>query len=91
MSKEQFLDVYLSLKSTVISQSYAQLNEEERVQLGILLYQAHKVYQDIVQRRVIGTDYLKAALSYFACGDILKFVEEKVFATTCELFLLQTV
>lgn len=77
MSKEQFLNVYLSLKSTVIFHSYEELNKEERRRFGILLYQAHKVYQDIVQRRVIGTDYLKAALSYFACGDILKFVEER--------------
>ena len=64
--KENFLEDYLKFQQTAMLKEFAGLSEDDLKQINLLKSGAAKIYQNIVESRQIGADYLYAAFTYFS-------------------------
>ena len=64
--KENFLEDYLKFQQTAMLKEFAGLSEDDLKQINLLKSGAAKIYQNIVESRQIGADYLYAKFTYFS-------------------------
>ncbi|EEY94699.1 hypothetical protein [Acinetobacter johnsonii] len=64
--KENFLEDYLQFQQTAMLKEFSALSEDDLKQIKLLKSSAVDIYQNIVESRQIGADYLYAAFTYFS-------------------------
>lgn len=64
--KENFLEDYLHFQQTAMLKEFSRLSDDDLKQIKLLKSGAVKIYQNIVESRQIGVDYLYAAFTYFS-------------------------